>query len=105
MTLEAELTEFHEYHKQLGSNHFDLLPGDDFTGLPDYIDYLRNEYPVGAFDVEINGGAQFRRMMSEVEIFLRFAEISVDMKKKDVIQAKGVSMSTLTWKDVVVKLL
>eukprot|EP00932_Pfiesteria_piscicida_P009964 SRR837773.20800.p2 GENE.SRR837773.20800~~SRR837773.20800.p2 ORF type:complete len:320 (-),score=176.16 SRR837773.20800:72-983(-) len=43
--------------------------------------------------------------MCEVEIFLRFSEISVETKKRDVIQARGVSMSTLTWRDVVVKLL
>jgi len=54
---------------------------------------------------EINGGAQFRRVMSEVEIFLRFSEIGVETKKRDVIQARGVSMSSLTWRDVVVKLL
>merc|ERR1712060_552430 len=47
----------------------------------------------------------FRRLMSEVEIFLRFSEIAVETKKKDVIQARGVNMSTLTWRDVVVKLL
>merc|ERR1719178_398004 len=43
--------------------------------------------------------------MVEVEIFLRFSEISVEMNKRDVIQARGVSMSSLTWRDVVVKLL
>jgi len=43
--------------------------------------------------------------MGEVEIFLRFSEIAVETKKRDVIQARGVSMSSLTWRDVVVKLL
>merc|ERR1719502_2414968 len=43
--------------------------------------------------------------MNEVEIFLRFAEIATELKKKDVIQARGVSLQTLTWRDVVVKLL
>jgi len=105
MKLDSELAEFHEHHKQLGNNSFDILPGDDFTGLPDYVDYLRNEIQVGAFDVEVNGGAQFRRLMTEVEIFLRFSEISTEVSKRDVIQARGVSMSSLTWRDVVVKLL
>ena len=70
----------------------------------------------------------------QVEIFLRFSEIAVETKKRDVIQAgsrpmsnhfsfgleprpctlqpshssiqaRGVSMSSLTWRDVVVKLL
>jgi len=40
-----------------------------------------------------------------VEIFLRFSEIADDARKRDVIQARGVSMTTLTWRDVVVKLL
>merc|ERR1712032_1421009 len=60
---------------------------------------------IPAFDVELNGGAQFRRLMSEVEIFLRFSEIAVETKKRDVIQANGVSMTSLTWRDVIVKLL
>lgn len=41
----------------------------------------------------------------EVEVFLRFSEVAADTKKKDVIQARGVSMTSLTWRDVVVKLL
>ena len=67
------------------------------------------------------------RTKAEVEIFLRFSEIAVETKKRDVIQAgmeiraeqavafaaftslcaqaRGVSMSSLTWRDVVVKLL
>jgi hypothetical protein len=89
----------------LGQSNFELLPTQDFASLQEYVDFLRNEIQVGAFDVEINGGAQFRRLMTEVEIFLRFSEIAVDIKKRDVIQARGVSMSSLTWRDVVVKLL
>jgi len=105
MNLEEELREFHSYHAKLGSQHFSMLPTDDFAGLSDYIDYLRKDICVAAFDVEVNGGAQFRRLMNEVEIFLRFSEIAVETKKRDVIQARGVSMSSLTWRDVVVKLL
>merc|ERR1712014_7167 len=82
-----------------------MLPSDDFSSLDDYIEYLRNDIQVATFDVEVNGGAQFRRLMGEVEIFLRFSEIAVETKKRDVIQARGVSMSSLTWRDVVVKLL
>merc|ERR1740123_1216437 len=105
MNLEDELRQFHAYHQALGSNHFSMLPSEDFCGLSDYVDYLRNEIQIATFDVEINGGAQFRRLMGEVEIFLRFSEIAVETKKRDVIQARGVSMSSLTWRDVVVKLL
>lgn len=105
MNLDEELRAFHHYHETLGSAHFSMLPSEDFCSLNDYIDYLRNEMQIGAFDVEVNGGAQFRRLMMEVEIFLRFSEIAVEIKKRDVIQARGVSMSSLTWRDVVVKLL
>merc|ERR1719277_1188507 len=105
MTLEEELNEFHAHHKALGSSHFALLPSNDFENLNDYIKYLHDEIQIASADVQANGGAQFRRMMNEVEIFLRFSEIAVETKKRDVIQARGVSMSTLTWRDVVVKLL
>merc|ERR1719284_1433962 len=105
VTLEEELREFHAHHAALGSDNFSMIPSDEFGSLDDYIEYLRNEIRIGAFDIKVNGGAQFRRMMMEVEIFLRFSEIAVDVKKKDVIQARGVSMGSLTWRDVVVKLL
>lgn len=105
MNLEDELRAFHKYHEQVGSTHCSMLPSEDFSGVDDYISYLRNEIQIASFDVEVNGGAQFRRLMNEVEIFLRFSEIATETKKKDVIQARGVSISSLTWRDVVVKLL
>eukprot|EP00927_Polykrikos_kofoidii_P084558 TRINITY_DN8942_c0_g1_i7.p1 TRINITY_DN8942_c0_g1~~TRINITY_DN8942_c0_g1_i7.p1 ORF type:complete len:745 (-),score=142.70 TRINITY_DN8942_c0_g1_i7:61-2295(-) len=105
MSMEDELRAFHKHHEQIGSTHFCLLPAEDFAKLDDYINYLRQEVQIATFDVEVNGGAQFRRLMSEVEIFLRFSEISAETKKRDVIQARGVSINSLTWRDVVVKLL
>lgn len=106
VTLEDELRNFHAYHKTLGSDReVLLLPSEDFETLDEYIDFLRNDMRVPAFDVEVNGGAQFRRLMFEVEVFLRFSEIGVETTKKDVVQARGVSMGSLTWRDVVVKLL
>lgn len=106
MTLDQELQDFHELHKKKGSwNDFTMLPSEDFSKLEDYLDYLRNDIKAPAYDTEINGGAQFRRLMFEVEVFLRFSEICTETKKRDVIQARGVSMMSLTWRDVVVKLL
>jgi GTP-binding protein EngB required for normal cell division len=106
VTLEDELRAFHEYHSAIGtSEDLLLLPSEDFESLDEYIDFLRNDMKVPAFDVEVNGGAQFRRLMFEVEVFLRFSEIGVETTKKDVVQARGVSMGSLTWRDVVVKLL
>jgi len=104
-TLEAELKEFHAHHKACGSDHFTQVPTDDFASVDEYIKYLCEEIEVHACNHEVNGGAQFRRMMTEVEIFLRFSEIGAETKKRDVIQARGVSMTSLTWRDVVVKLL
>jgi hypothetical protein len=106
VTLEDELRGFHEFHKTMGTDKdILLLPSEDFHTLDDYIEFLRNDIKVPAFDVEVNGGAQFRRLMFEVEVFLRFSEIGVETTKKDVVQARGVSMGSLTWRDVVVKLL
>jgi GTP-binding protein EngB required for normal cell division len=105
MSLEEELRQFEAHHKALGSTHIMLLPSEDFSGLSEYIDYLRNEIQISTCDVELNGGAQFRRLLYESEIFLRFSEASVEVQKRDVIQARGISTGSLTWRDVVVKLL
>jgi len=105
MSLEQELRAFHKHHAALGSTHFSLLPSENFGTLDEYLAYLLGEGRQEIFLVEVNGGAQFRRMMIEVEIFLRFSELSVETTKREVIQARGVSMNSLTWRDVVVKLL
>merc|ERR1719343_961855 len=94
MDLPTEMRLFHEHHAKNGSKHFVMLPSEDFAGLDDYVEYLTTEINLGAHNAEVNGGAQFRRVMGAVET-----------KKRDVIQARGVSMSSLTWRDVVVKLL
>eukprot|EP00406_Dinophysis_acuminata_P050518 CAMPEP_0179301376 /NCGR_PEP_ID=MMETSP0797-20121207/47521_1 /TAXON_ID=47934 /ORGANISM="Dinophysis acuminata, Strain DAEP01" /LENGTH=728 /DNA_ID=CAMNT_0021010881 /DNA_START=78 /DNA_END=2264 /DNA_ORIENTATION=+ len=103
--LEEELRDFHFHHQTIGSKHFSLLPSEEFNSLEDYIEYLRDEVQICTFDVQLNGGAQFRRLMIEAEIFVRFSEIPREITKRDVIQARGVSMNSLTWRDVVVKLL
>lgn len=105
VTLDEELRQFHRRHDNLGSTHFFKIPSDDFNGLDDYISYLRDEIRVSSFDIDLNGGAQFRRLMNEVEIYLRFAEPGAETQKRDVIQARGASMSAPTWRDIVVKLL
>jgi len=105
MTLEAELREFHAYHTGLGSSHFNLLPSEEFGSLDAYLEYLNTDVQIGAFDVEVNGGAQFRRLMTEVEVFLRFSSITNETSKRNVIQARGVAVNSLPWREVVVKLL
>mmetsp|Transcript_47732 Transcript_47732/g.104038 ORF Transcript_47732/g.104038 Transcript_47732/m.104038 type:complete len:728 (-) Transcript_47732:125-2308(-) len=106
MTLDDELREFHSYHAKLGDSvKFLPLPSENFFNVDDYIEYLRNYIKVPAFDSAINGGAQFSRLMFEVETFLRFSEIGIETKKRDVLQSHGISMGSVTWADVVVKLL
>jgi GTP-binding protein EngB required for normal cell division len=105
MTLEEELRQFHAHHQAKGSCHLMMLPSEDFHNLSEYVEYLRSDIQVSTCDVELNGGAQFRRLMHEAEIFLRFSEINVEVQKRDVIQARGISTGSLTWRDVVVKLL
>merc|ERR1719296_228075 len=85
MSLDDELREFQTYHQKLGKigkdGKFEPLPSDDFGSLDDYIEYLKTGIKVPAFEVAINGGAQFRRLMFEVETFLRFSEIGIETGK------------------------
>jgi GTP-binding protein EngB required for normal cell division len=104
MSLDRELREFHEHHTAIGSS-FKLLPTDEFADLEDYISFLRDEVKLKEFKLEISGGSQWKRMMEEIELFLRFSEMSCEIKKKDVIQARGVSVGAVTWREVIVKLL
>jgi len=105
-TLAGELREFHSYHrKQSSSRVVEELPTNDFGSLEDYIDFLEKDVKVPAFNLQVNGGAQYSRLMYEVETFLRFSEIQEAVQKKSVLQAFGVSMGSVTWADVVVKLL
>jgi hypothetical protein len=106
MTLDDELMDFHTYHESLGDlDTFLQLPSEDFGTLEDYVEYLRNFICVPAFEVAINGGAQFRRLMFETETFLRFSEIGIETKNRDVLQSFGISMNSVTWREVIVKLL
>ncbi|CEM01023.1 unnamed protein product [Vitrella brassicaformis CCMP3155] len=104
VTLEEELRDFHAFYNAQGVD-WPMLPSEDFAGLDDYIEYLKSDLQIAAFDIEVNGGAQFRRLMYETEVFLRFAEIGVQTSKRDVVQARGVSMGQVSWRDVIVKLL
>jgi hypothetical protein len=75
--------------------------GDVVGGLEPYIDYLRDVARVPGMDVQVNGGAQFRRLMYEVEVFTRFASFSGSIKEADIIRARG-SMSN--WDNVIEQL-
>jgi GTP-binding protein EngB required for normal cell division len=111
MTLGEELKGFCELHTRIGSikepdPKFELKPSQEFCSVDEYCDFLA-EHPQmkEQFNSAINGGAAFKRTLLEIEIFLRFSEVADDLKKVDVIQARGVSMKSMTWQDVVIKLL
>ena len=106
VTLEEELqmfsqfVEYNDYHDE-----FDLLPTPDFRNLDDYVMYLREEARIPEFDLPLNGGAQYTRLKHECEVYFRFSEICVEVSKRDVLQARGISVGQVSWQDVVLKLL
>jgi len=77
-----------------------------FKTLDQYLDYLREPVRLQGMDVELNGGAQFRRLIFEVEVFTRFAGLSDEINTHDIIQARGSGLggSTTEWKVVVEQL-
>jgi len=105
MTLEDELRLFDQNMTIHYDDSFDLLPTPDFHDLDDYITYLREEARIPAFDLPINGGAQYTRLKHECEVYFRFSEICVEVSKRDVLQARGISIGQVSWQDVVLKLL
>jgi GTP-binding protein EngB required for normal cell division len=105
MTLEDELLSFENFIAIHGDDSFDILPTPDFQDLPDYINYLREEARIPAFDIPLNGGAQYTRLKHECEVYFRFSEICVEVSKRDVLQARGISIGQVSWQDVVLKLL
>jgi len=102
MTMEQELRAFHKHCDSTGCLTQDMRTVEKFGSLDVYINYLRDRAKLPGMDVELNGGAQFRRLMIEVEVFVRFAGLSVGFEAGDVIQARGTSTS---WEDIILKLL
>lgn len=105
MTLEEELRMFENFCMVHGEDGFDVLPTNDFKDLSDYVTYLREEGRIPAFDIPLNGGAQYTRLKHECEVYFRFSEICVEVSKRDVLQARGISIGQVSWQDVVLKLL
>jgi len=105
MTLEEELRLFDNFMTVHYDDSFDLLPTPDFRDLDDYIAYLGEEARIPAFNLPLNGGAQYTRLKHECEVYFRFSEICVEVSKRDVLQARGISIGQVSWQDVVLKLL
>lgn len=110
-TMEEELKAFHEYcdHAREPSKPT-LSPQerncDHFPNLNCYIDYLRDDVQLQGMDVELNGGAQFRRLMFEVEVFTRFAGLGNEITERDVIMARGSgAKGTTSWETAITNML
>merc|ERR1712207_25316 len=93
-TMEEELRAFHREMQMSGSlKAEEALPAKEFfPDLDTYINYLRDIVKLPGMDVQLNGGAQFRRLMYEVEVFTRFAGLEQPFQPRDVIQARGSGM-------------
>jgi hypothetical protein len=91
MTLADELRLFQDYvENELTENEsktFDLIPCDDFATQEEYIDYLGSEGKCPGFSHEVNGGAQFLRLLHEIETYFRFIEINSNLTEREVIQS------------------
>ena len=87
-TLELELLAFAE-HCEANRLDVQLCPTEDFAGHEDYIDYLRHECKVPAFEVELNGGAQYKRLKYECEAYFRFTDIGSDITESEVVNVLG----------------
>ena len=62
MTLADELLAFEKYTK-LHNFDYAVVPCEDFADLNEYIDYLGSTGRCPGFAAEVNGGAQFMRLL------------------------------------------
>uniref|UniRef100_A0A7S2LA20 Dynamin GTPase domain-containing protein n=1 Tax=Zooxanthella nutricula TaxID=1333877 RepID=A0A7S2LA20_9DINO len=104
-TIEEELRAFHAYvEKTQVLQRSDILT-NCFPDLDAYINYLRDTVKLPGMDVQLNGGAQFKRLMYEVEVFTRFAGLGQKFSAKDVIQARGSGLHETTWENTITTLM
>jgi len=104
-TMEDELRAFHEYVRRSG-----VLSQQDalttcFPDLDSYIEYLRNDVVLPGMNVQLNGGAQFKRLMYEVEVFTRFAGLGYKFSAKEIIQTRGSGVHESSWQRTITTLL
>lgn len=104
-TLEEELKAFHAYCARTDCLKDEELMPISFEDLDSYVAYLRDTVKLPAMDVSLNGGAQFRRLMYEVEVFTRFAGLGKKLEPVDVIQARGSGLRDITWQDTITQLM
>jgi len=104
-TMDEELRTFHEYVERTGILSRKDVLAEMFPTLDDYITYLRDTVKLPGMDVQLNGGAQFKRLMYEVEVFTRFAGLGHTFSIKDVIQARGSGLHETTWQNTITTLM
>mmetsp|Transcript_8292 Transcript_8292/g.26324 ORF Transcript_8292/g.26324 Transcript_8292/m.26324 type:complete len:728 (-) Transcript_8292:116-2299(-) len=104
-TMEEELRAFHEYAKKTRALTDDERGTACFKDLDAYINYLRDSVKLSGMDVQLNGGAQFRRLMYEVEVFTRFAGLGQKFNPVDVIQARGSGLHEVGWAGTITTLM
>lgn len=104
-TMEEELRAFHEYVDRTGVLHKSDILTTCFPDVDSYINYLRETVKLPGMDVQLNGGAQFKRLMYEVEVFTRFAGLGHKFSTKDVIQARGSGLHETTWQNTITTLM
>jgi hypothetical protein len=103
INLEDELKAFHADILSKGTlNLNEIIPDlEQFGNLDAYVNYLRDDVKVPGMDIELNGGAQFKRLMYEVEVFARFAGLGQKFTPTDVIQARGAGVNQPSWYGVI----
>eukprot|EP00929_Paragymnodinium_shiwhaense_P102323 TRINITY_DN6553_c0_g1_i1.p1 TRINITY_DN6553_c0_g1~~TRINITY_DN6553_c0_g1_i1.p1 ORF type:complete len:761 (-),score=199.31 TRINITY_DN6553_c0_g1_i1:538-2820(-) len=105
LTLEQELRDFHASLAKGGEKSaFEVSPSKSHPTLDEYLGYLRQDAKIPGVDSEVNGGAHFRRLLMEIETYLRFAEVDNLPTKRDILQARGSMMGSVTWRDAILKL-
>lgn len=100
-TLEEELVQFKEYALAQGKLAEEDMNCAEFTSIEEYVEYLRDVVELPGMDLELNGGAQFKRLMYEVEIFTRFAGLGATVSEQDVIRARGSGMRESSWRNTI----
>eukprot|EP00929_Paragymnodinium_shiwhaense_P001546 TRINITY_DN101784_c0_g1_i1.p1 TRINITY_DN101784_c0_g1~~TRINITY_DN101784_c0_g1_i1.p1 ORF type:complete len:733 (+),score=198.96 TRINITY_DN101784_c0_g1_i1:96-2294(+) len=105
-TMADELRKFHAWCDATDALKPDERLPQGFATLDDYLKYLEEPVRLQGMGVELNGGAQFRRLIFEVEVFTRFAGLADEINRHDIIQARGSGLggSTTDWKGVVEQL-
>eukprot|EP01066_Platyproteum_vivax_P006918 Platyproteum_vivax@DN2574_c0_g1_i1.p1 len=97
--LEGELNHFYELNPEFEISN--LLP---FNTVEDYVTWLGEQDVIADVTVPLNGGAQYRRLMKETMVTTLFATLE-RADRANVIQARGERRLSLSWDEVVVKML